>query len=226
MNINRKLAIALGIILGTPVLAVWLFATLQPIKVLPRVKLAPGYSLTAQHGHAFTSDMVRGQVVLYQFGYSNCGDACQPIWARLKEVLAQLPAATAAGDVPFKIVTVTLDAQRDTPETLQQFGQQVGADFSRWTFLTGTEADLIPVLKDGFGVAYKRLPDGKVDFLNRFELVDGWGIVRAEYIFGLPSAEELTRDIQLVVSEARNSHGAARYAYEAAHLFGCYQPTG
>jgi protein SCO1/2 len=226
MKINRKLAIALGIILGTPVLAVWLFATLQPIKVLPRLKLAPGYSLLAQEGKPFTSDMVRGQVVLYQFGYTNCGANCQPIWARLKEVLAQLATTNPDGAVPVKLVTLTLDGERDTPAVLQAFGQQIGADFSHWTFLTGSQADLRPVLQDGFGVAYKRLPDGSVDFLNRFELVDGWGIVRAEYIFGLPSSEELTRDIELVVAEARNSHGAARYAYEAAHLFGCYQTQG
>jgi len=30
------------------------------------------------------------------------------------------------------------------------------------------------------------------------------------------------RDIALLTDEAKNSQGAARYAYEAAHLFLCY----
>lgn len=222
---NRKLTIALGTLFGTPLLALWLFVTVQPIKVLPRLKLAPGYSLISEQDRPFTSDMVRGQVVLYQFVHTTCGADCQSIWTNLQALAAQLP-TTTVGEIPVKLVVITLDPDHDTPQVLAEFGQQLGADAARWTFLTGAEGEISQVLRHGFGVAYKREADGKLSFLNRTVLVDGWGIVRAEYVFARPSAEQLANDIQLVLSEARNSRGAARYAYEAAHLFGCYQTSG
>jgi protein SCO1/2 len=223
MIIDKRLKIG-GAILGVPLLAVWLFVTLQPIKVLPRLKVAPGYSLLEQHGERFTSDMTRGEVVLYHFAYTRCGAACQSIWQRLQEVQRHFAASASDEEVPFRLVTMTLDASRDQPETLLRFGQTLGADFAYWSFVTGDEATLRRVIGQGFGVTYSRQPDGTVDFLNRFVLVDGWGIVRAEYRFGLPSLAELTRDIELVRSEAYNSQGAAHLVYEAAHLLGCYQP--
>jgi protein SCO1/2 len=223
MIIDKRLKIG-GAILGAPLLAVWLFVTLQPIKVLPRLKVAPGYSLLEQHGEPFTSDMVRGKVVLYQFAYTSCGAACQSIWQRLQEVHAHFATSAADEEVPFRLVTMTLDASRDQPDTLLRFGQALDANFAYWSFLTGDEASLQRVVGQGFGVTYKRQPDGTVNFLNRFVLVDGWGMVRADYRFGLPSVVELTRDIELVRNEARNSQGAAHLVYEAAHLLGCYQP--
>jgi protein SCO1/2 len=222
---NRKLTIALGTLLGIPLLALWLFVTVQPIKVLPRLKLAPGYSLISQQDRPFTSDMVRGQVVLYQFAHTSCGADCQSIWDNLQALAAQLPTATDA-EIPVKLVIITVDPGHDSPQVLAEFGRQLGTDFARWTFLTGSESEISEVLRGGFGLAYKREADGKMSFLNRTVLVDGWGIVRAEYVFVRPSAEQLASDIQLVIDEARNSQGAARYAYEAAHLFGCYQTQG
>jgi len=53
-------------------------------------------------------------------------------------------------------------------------------------------------------------------------LVDGLGIMRAEYRTGAPAPELIARDVNLLVKEAANSDGIARLGYEAAHLFLCY----
>jgi protein SCO1/2 len=55
-----------------------------------------------------------------------------------------------------------------------------------------------------------------------FVLVDGAGIIRARYRTATPALEMLQRDIELLATEAYNSQGVLRYAYEAAHLFLCY----
>jgi protein SCO1 len=54
--------------------------------------------------------------------------------------------------------------------------------------------------------------------------VDGMGIVRSRYRVGLPPADVLLGDLRSVVREASAATGAARLAYEAAHLFQCYPP--
>lgn len=218
---NRKLAIACGVVCGLPLVAVLAFVVFQPVKVLPRLQLAPGYSLTDQDNHPLTSDDLRGKISLYSFTYTNCGEQCPPSTARLREVQQQL-AERPTNDVPVKLVTVTIDAERDNPVTLRAFGVQTGADFARWTFATGDEARVRQVVANGFGLFYARRPDGAFEFDQRMLLVDGWGIVRAEYSTYVPTLERLLRDIRLMSEEARSGEGIASYVYEAAHLFGCY----
>jgi protein SCO1/2 len=53
-------------------------------------------------------------------------------------------------------------------------------------------------------------------------LVDGLGILRAEYITGDPGADRILGDIAFILDEVENSEGANKVAYEAAHLFMCY----
>jgi protein SCO1/2 len=53
-------------------------------------------------------------------------------------------------------------------------------------------------------------------------LVDGSGIIRAEYRTATPDMAIIERDINLLLEEAENIDGPSRYAYEAAHLFLCY----
>jgi len=41
-----------------------------------------------------------------------------------------------------RLVTLTTDPEFDTPEQLKKFGGHFGADFSRWTFLTGEKLQI------------------------------------------------------------------------------------
>lgn len=217
---NRKLAYFLGGAFGAPLLALLAFVTLQPIKVLPRIMLAPGFTLIDQDGATFASEDLRGQIALYSITYSGCLAPCPPSTELMRSVQSELAALDLK--VPVKLVTVSVDAERDTPEALRAFGRRLGADFSRWSFLTGDEDTVRRVVGGLFGMYYNRQPDGAFTLDTRMWLVDGWGIVRAEYSTRLPGLSRVMRDIRLVADEAANSVGVARYAYEAAHLFGCY----
>lgn len=218
---RRTLTYSLAGLLGLPLIGVFLFATLQPIKVLPRLRLAPGFALTDQDGRTVSSDDLRGKITLYTFTYTRCMDPCQDPTALLREVQAAL-AEPDLRDAPIQLVTITVDSERDTPAALRAFGEAVGADFARWTFLTGDEVRLRQAVMGGFDVLYRPLPDGSLDLDTRLWLADGWGILRAEYAQYLPTTARLLRDLRLVAAETRNSEGLAKYAYEAAHLFGCY----
>lgn len=219
---NRNITYFFSGLVGIPLLAVVLFVTLQPIKVLPRLRLSPGYALLGPAGQPFTSENARGHITLYHFAYSRCGEACQPAFNVLSAVQAQVQAADLG--VPVRLVTISLDAARDTPATLTAWGASQGADPARWTFVTASDpAQARRVVGNGFGVFFREAAPGQFEFSQRLYLVDGAGLLRAEYTGFTPTPDRLMRDIRLVAEEARNSAGLGWYAYEAAHLFGCYE---
>lgn len=200
------------------------FATLRPILVLPRITLAPGFSLTDQDSSRLTNEDMRGKLVLYNFTHTGCVDPCPQTSATMQEVYARLPELTQ-GDVPIEFVTISIDPQRDTPEALARYAESLGADTSRWHFATGPEDRLKWVVGSGFRIYFDQKEDGRIVFDPAFMLVDGMGILRAEYRTAAPGADRILNDMQLVLDEVAKSTGANKVAYEAAHLFMCY-PRG
>jgi hypothetical protein len=95
-------------------------------------------------------------------------------------------------------------------ETLAQHGHP-------WRVLGSSDRRELDLTLSGFRVP--RHPDGTVDPI--IVIVDPLGIVRAEYRIA-PSPEMLTRDLEALEQEVRESRGVRRYLYEAAHLFRCY----
>lgn len=211
--------LALGAIV-LAVLAVVSFATFQPIKVLPRIRLAPGFILTDQAGERITNEELRGRIVLYNFSYARCGTRCDEMNAVLRQVQDRLTGAE--GETPVSLVTISIDPAHDTPEALQAYASAAGADPSHWRFATGDPARIKNIVGGGFEAYYEPDGDGGFKLAPAFALVDGWGIIRAEYRDQVPDPERILRHIQVIRGEARNSRGLARVAYEAAHLFVCY----
>lgn len=200
------------------------FATLRPILVLPRITLAPGFALTDQDGSRLTNEDMRGKLVLYNLTYTDCAEPCPPTSTVMQEVAARLP-ELENGTVPVELVTISIDPQRDTPERLAQYAAGLDADTSRWHFVTGPLERLKWVIGSGFRVYFDHKEDGRIVFDPAFMLVDGMGILRAEYRTAAPGADRILGDMQLVLDEIARSKGANKVAYEAAHLFMCY-PRG
>ena len=209
------------VIFAIPVIVVLAFATFKPIRVLPRRTLAPGMSLTDQTGARLTNEDLRGKLVLYNFSYSNCQAPCPDSMTAMRAVQDSLNKVDPDSP-PVRLVTISFDPERDTTAQLQAWAQRVGADAAKWHIATGDPTLLKFIIGDGFETYYKRNGDGTFTYSPHFYLVDGWGIIRAVYPTAAPDADLILRDVNLWAQEARNSEGAARYAYEAAHLFLCY----
>ena len=64
----------LFVILGA--IGVVSFVVFQPITVLPRVALAPGFALIDQNDNQLTNEDMRGGITLYSFTYSDCDSDC------------------------------------------------------------------------------------------------------------------------------------------------------
>lgn len=211
----------LALLLAIPVVAILAFTIFQPIQVLPRISLAPGFSLIDQNGDRLTSEDLRGRLAIYTFTYTGCEDPC-PQPSRTLQTMQQQLAAVDTGDIPVDYVVISFDPEHDTPDRLTAHAQELGVDPDRWHFVTGDPTQLKNVIGSGYSTYYNQETDSTFTFDPVFALVDGWGILRAVYRTPWPDPDILARDIGLIVKETNNSQGINRYAYEAAHLFSCY----
>jgi protein SCO1 len=210
------------------------FSYFQPITVLPRIRLAPGFSLTNQLGERRTSEDYRGMVTIYGFSYSRCGVSGVEAMSRMQDLRQRLR-ETDRNDVKFALVTITVDPVHDSESILQEFAARFEANGKegegdvRWDFLRGDLARTKYIIGGGFGIYFGQEAGGdstqedpKISLEQRFVLVDGWGIIRAVYRGDTFEVDRVMRDLKWLVAETKNSNGVASLAYEAAHLFRCY----
>ena len=122
---------------------------LEVAQLEPRNRL-PAFTLE-RAGAALTPDALRGRWAFVFFGYTNCPDACPATLAVLNHVQETLH---LQGMEAPRIVFLSLDPQRDTPEVLQRYAAAFGTDV---VGATGTDAALRPLL-DFFGITFERRP--------------------------------------------------------------------
>ncbi|MCS6946328.1 MAG: SCO family protein [Steroidobacteraceae bacterium] len=81
---------------------------------LPEPRALPGVQLLDSRGAAFTPAQLRGGATLLFLGFTNCPDVCPATLALLKAVRD----ATALRP---RVVMVTVDPDRDSPQQLQRY---------------------------------------------------------------------------------------------------------
>ena len=92
----------------------------------------------------FYSDVLKDRVVLINFIFTNCPDACPLMTQKLIQA-RNLMVDAIKDDVWF--VSVSIDPERDTPEAMKTFAERQGVDESRWLFLTGSKENLDTIVK-------------------------------------------------------------------------------
>lgn len=223
---KRPLLFVLYGIVGLLVLGAIGFKVFQPVQVVPRIRLSPGFSLVNQDNERLTNEDLRGQFVLYNFSYTRCPEPCSNLNQTMLEVQSRIDEAELGG-IPMKFVTISFDPDYDTPEKLKAYAESIGAVQGEWIFATTANTDLLKhIIGGGFEAYYSQKEDTHYIFDPKFVLVDGWGIVRGEYRYQTlsPDTERILRHIRVLADEVKNSQGSATLAYEAAHFFLCYTP--
>jgi len=101
--------------------------------------------MTTQKGEKvrFYSDVLQDRIVLINVMYTNCKGACPLITQKLSQVSREL-GDLFGKDIHF--VSVTNDAERDTPEALSEFAENQGVNQDGWTFLTGPKQQVDKVI--------------------------------------------------------------------------------
>jgi len=130
----------------------------QSLDVAQLEELAPlpAFSLD-RVGAPFTPAELRGRWSFVYFGYTNCPDACPATLGILNHVQETLQ---AQGLEAPRIVFISLDPRRDTPELLHRYTAAFGADTIG---ATGSDAAL-QGLVHFFGITFER--KDQVDKVN------------------------------------------------------------
>ena len=86
------------------------FKVFQPVQVVPRIRLSPGFSLIDQDGQRLTNEDLRGRFVLYNFSYTRCPQPCANLDETMIEIQSRL-AEAELGDIPITFVTISFDPE-------------------------------------------------------------------------------------------------------------------
>ncbi|MBZ4421612.1 SCO family protein [Myxococcus sp. RHSTA-1-4] len=128
---------------------------------------------TDQDGQAVRLEDFRGQPVLLSMFYGTCPLACPLLFARLKRIAAGM---TPEARARVRIVLVSLDPARDTPEAMTRLVRTHGVDPERWRLLRTDEAgvrDVAAVL----GIRYRTVPGGGMNHESVITLLDAEGVI-------------------------------------------------
>jgi protein SCO1 len=166
---------------------------------LPKIKPAPEFTLTKQDGKRLALKDLRGKVLAITFIYASCTDTCPLLTAKMAGIQNRL--GPAFGEKVY-FVSITVDAERDTAEVLKRYAEAHEANPAGWAFLTGTTAEIRDVAKR-YGIYYKKMPRGDVDHTFLTSLADQNGTLRVQYIGVQFKPDEMLRDIQSLVKEAK-----------------------
>ena len=154
----------------------------------------PAFQLTSQSAQAFDSKSLEGHVWVADFFFTSCPGPCPLMSKKLGDVQRQ------TADLPgVKIVSFTVDPAHDTPAVLAEYAKRYVADPARWFFLTGDQAKLNVLGRDGF----KLNPvDGSTIHSTRFVLVDQRMQIRSYYSSDEQGViEKLVHDIRALAGD-------------------------
>lgn len=170
---------------------------LQTATLLPAATELVEFSLLDHQGEPFTRDEFKGQWNLVFFGFTHCPDIC-PMTLQVLANARKSLANKAQQDLP-RIVLVSVDPERDTPEIIGQYVSHFGED------TIGVTGDLAEVRKltDGLGVFFEKSGDDgenySVDHSAVVIVVNPDG--RFHALFGAPhKAENFAHDLPILMS--------------------------
>lgn len=128
--------------------------TQPPIVLKPRPDPKPGsgspliadFQLTERSGRIIRRDDLKGQPWVACFIFTHCAGPCSDVSAQMSFLQEWLQKT----DTKVRLVTFTVDPQRDTPEVLRRYADNFGADKDRWLFLTGDKQRIYRLIRESF----------------------------------------------------------------------------
>jgi protein SCO1/2 len=152
------LAAALAVIVGITV-GMLMFSPgnteLKTGTLLKTPKTIPSFALNGSDGKPFTQADLTGHWTLVFAGYTYCPDVCPTTLTELKALDGKLGAD--AGQL--KVLFVSIDPERDTPEKLAKYVHYFSPDFEAATADPAT----LETLGRNLGFVFTKVPGGTAD---------------------------------------------------------------
>ncbi len=194
-----KVLLLTGALLAGLLLALRLDEPVEPVAgfVLPQPQPLPEFSLVDQSGNAVTADTFRGRWHLVFFGFTNCPDICPATLMTLSTATSKLR-ELGHSTVP-RMVLVSVDPERDTPEQIGRYVDYFGAGN------LGVTGDLgeLQKLTSALGIYFEKQPgdaDYAVDHSAAVLLLDP--LARLHALFSGPHVvDDYVHDIPVLTRE-------------------------
>lgn len=183
-------------------LAPLLFLAAAPANRLAVIRPAPDFTLTTQDGGKLRRGDLQGKVQLVSFIFTTCNGTCPATTHRMGQVQEELRRRGLLKDNGVKLLSISLDPGRDTPEVLRRYARLYDADDKHWSFLTGSPDDVNKVIAD-WGMWAKPAANGQLDHPSRIFLVDGQGRIREIYNLDFLKSAWVADDVELLLREPR-----------------------
>lgn len=189
------LGVVLGLIAVTAVVSLAKPYSLHG-SVIQEEYAAPDFALSDGQGGEFRLSEQKGSLTLIFFGYTACPDVCPTTLSSMKRLASALDEDAAR----IRVVFITVDPERDTPEKTAEYAAAFSPAFYG---LSGSEEQLAPVWKDYgvFRALNKKSPGDTVytvDHTSHIYLVDTAGNLRLTYSFGTP-VQEIIEDVKYLL---------------------------
>lgn len=147
LNRQRSVALVMLLVAAAIAAAMACWSSSQPRTSVDR---DGRYRLLASDGSIFDRASLRGRPYLVYFGYTHCPDMCPAKLAQLVDARNRLGLSPA----DLRIVFISVDPERDTPDKLAKFTALLGGPVIA---LTG-DPDVISAVADNTAVYVKRIP--------------------------------------------------------------------
>lgn len=165
--------------------------------ILPAGNTLPDFTLLDQDGATAGRTVFEGQWNVVFFGFTNCPDICPATMTVLGQARRQLE---AVGQQPLpRVVLVSVDPERDTPEAMARYVAYFGEDNLG---LTGDLAE-IRKLTDALGIFFQKAGGDAatygVDHSTVVLVIDPRGRLKA--LFSAPhTVADLVHDLPLIMA--------------------------
>jgi protein SCO1/2 len=128
----------------------------------------PDFTLTNQDGKRFSMKDYRGKALAVTFIYAQCPlpEYCIKMSTNFSDAANQLRDSDLKDKV--RLLSISFDPARDTPEKLRQYGQgylgkDAPPDFTVWQLAVGSDKE-VRAVADFFGLRYEVDPNDKAQF--------------------------------------------------------------
>lgn len=107
--------------------------------------------------------------------------------------ISELHRQVGKSNPDFRFVTFTVDPENDTVDVLKKYAETFRADHERWKFLTGSEGEVLDLIRGGFmqyvqpNIGESRTPGFEVAHSNRAVLVNEDGIPVGSFVMTVPA---------------------------------------
>ena len=194
MNRNIIFIIVLIFFLGLG--ASWVINKANSSHQLPTIKSVPEFAFINQDGDPFTEKRLLDKITVLDFMFTNCPGPCPMMTHNMAGLYNDF---VGVSEVQF--ISVTVDPDNDSQETLKNYASLNGVNDQRWNFLFSGIDSIKKLKRDGFMLFADDLPRGHA---IKFVLIDAGGNIR-QYYDGTDKASMkiLRKDITLLVKKMR-----------------------